>query len=73
MGTDFVTKSQSVIVPLLSKQQTHKYDSTIKSVCVEIPPECDLRAEFHLNIVDLINAPQHQIDLDVRWSVGGVH
>ena len=36
-------------------------------------PKCDLRAEFHLNIIDLVNAPQHEIDLNVSWSVGGVH
>ena len=32
-------------------------------------PKGDLRAEFHLDIINLINAPQHQIDFDVGRSV----
>ena len=57
----------------LNSKNTNNTLYTIQLVCAEIPPECDLRAEFHLNIVDLINTSQHQIDLDVCWSVGGVH
>ena len=44
-----------------------------QSVIVPLLSEGDLSAEFHLHVVNLVDAPQHQIDFDVSWSVGGVH
>ena len=57
----------------LNSKNTNNTINSIKPGCAENTPEGDLRAEFHLHIIDLINAPQHQIDLDVCWSIGGIH
>ena len=36
-------------------------------------PERNLRAEFHFHVINLVDAPNHQIDQDVGRAVHGLH
>ena len=41
--------------------------------CDSLPPECDLCAELHLDVVNLVDAADHEVDVDVGGAVHGVH
>ena len=41
--------------------------------CDSLPPECDLSAELHLDVVYLVDAADHEVDVDVGGAVHGVH
>ena len=41
--------------------------------CDSLSPECDLCAELHLDVVYLVDAADHEVDVDVGGAVHGVH
>ena len=36
-------------------------------------PECNLNAELHLNIINLVDTSDHQVNLNVCWSIRRIH
>ena len=63
----FVAKLQTIIEPFLSKWVRIKRKKMSRPI-IQLP-ESYLDTEFHFHIINLIDASNHQVNLDVGWTI----
>ena len=72
LWTNFALKLKSIIIPLLPKLIT--VDIIIIKLFIERhKPECDLCAKLHFDIINFVNTSDHQVDINICWSVNRAH